>query len=125
MFGQPNPEIKIMYKVPEVVKTIEVYFDREEWVSGTGTKITTKKHVIKIMCFFDDDFNANRYSYEVTYIGGTTASCGYGNNNEITYTTLYHAIISSIDAICGYDREQFKKISRDIKLNYLFDEEEL
>ena len=49
MFGQPNKEIERLYKPPEIVKTIDMDFDKEEF-----GKIVKKKHTIKIMCFFDD-----------------------------------------------------------------------
>jgi len=120
MFGQPNKEIERVYKPPDIVKTIDIDFDKEEF-----GKIVKKKHTIKIMCFYDDDFNADRYSYEVTYVGGSSHGGGYGNNNEIVHPNLYHALMSAIECVCGFDREQFKRVTRDIKLNYLIDEEEL
>lgn len=106
-----------MYKPPDIVKIIDIDFDKEEFGN-----IVKKTHTIKIMFFFDEDFNAARYSYEVNYVGGTNCSGGYGNNNEIVYPNLYHALISAIDSICGFDKEQFKRVTRDIKLNYLANE---
>lgn len=106
-----------MYKTPDVVKSITIDFETLEF-----SKPIKKKYNIKVMSFFDDDFKADRYSYEVTYSGGTMGDGGYGSNNEITHPNLYHALMSAIDLICGFDREQFKRITRDIKLNYLINE---
>lgn len=97
------------FKIPDIVGEYEIYFK-------------DKKHNIKILSFFDDDFNADRYSYEIRYDGGMSVSGGYGNDNEIIHPTLYQTLISAIDSICGFDREQFKMITRDIKLKYLIDE---
>lgn len=98
------------FKIPDIVGEYEIYFK-------------DKKHNIKILSFFDDDFNADRYSYEIKYDGGMCASGGYGNDDEIIHPNLYQTLISAIDHICGFDREQFKLITRDIKLKYLIGEE--
>jgi len=112
-----------MYKIPEIVKAVEIHFDTLEFNNPVR-----KKYTINIMSFFDDDFNADRYSYEVKYPNynnsvSTMASGGYGIDNEIIYPNMYQALMVAIDQICGFDREQFKRITRDIKLNYLIDEQ--
>lgn len=86
--------------------------------------ITTRKlHTLSIECFYDDDFNANRYSYTITHPGGTHINGGYGNDNEISLPTIDIAITSAIESICLFDIEQYKEIIRDIRLNIILDDE--
>ena len=111
-----------MYKTPDIVKVIKFYLNVAEY---KPLRVTTEKlHTLSIECFYDDDFSANRYSYTIVYQGGTHASGGYGNNNEISYPTMDSAIESAIESICGFDREQYKEIIREIRLNTILDEGE-
>lgn len=62
---------------------------------------------IIIYKFYDDDFNADRYSYS---IGTNHHSGGYGTNNEIIYKNETSALLSAISNIVN--KKDFLKIKR-------------
>lgn len=72
-----------------------------------GKKITIYK-------FFDEDFSADRYSYD---IGTNHHSGGYGHNNEIIYPNETTALLSAISHIV--DKEEFLRIKRQFLIESL------
>lgn len=110
-----------MYKVENSIK----YNDYFGYIYGEIFLIDGVK--VKIEHFYDKDYNAKRYSYEVIYSGssipgkrGTHASGGYGNDNEIVYSTFDSAFDSALRVVC-YPLEANLDKYREIKLNILLD----
>ncbi len=83
--------------------------------------IKADKYVFTIESFYDDEYEGDRYSFSVSYPGGTHASGGYGNENEIVMPTFDIALDSAIQAISGYDKELYKRLRREISLDILLD----
>lgn len=83
--------------------------------------IKADKYVFTIESFYDDEYNGRRYSFSVSYPGGTHASAGYGNDNEIAMPTFDFALDSAIQVISGYDKTLYKKLRREISLDILLD----
>lgn len=63
--------------------------------------------LITVYKFYDDDFNADRYSYS---IGTNYHSGGYGHNNEIIYPNETTALLDALSHVVNKD--DFKKIKR-------------
>lgn len=83
--------------------------------------IKADKYVFTIESFYDDEFKGDRYSFSVSYPGGTNASGGYGNENEIAMPTFDIALDQAIQAIAGHNKELYKKLRREISLDILLD----
>jgi hypothetical protein len=83
--------------------------------------IKVDKYVFTIESFYDEEYNGNRYSFSVSYPGGTHASGGYGSENEIAMQTFEIALDSAIRAISGHDRSLYKRLRREISLDILLD----
>ena len=83
--------------------------------------IKADKYVFTIESFYDDEFKGDRYSFSVSYPGGTHASGGYGNENEIAMPTFDIALDQAIQSIAGHNKELYKKLRREISLDILLD----
>ena len=83
--------------------------------------IKADEYVFTIESFYDDEFKGDRYSFSVSYPGGTHASGGYGNENEIAMPTFDIALDQAIQAIAGFNKELYKKLRREISLDILLD----
>lgn len=83
--------------------------------------IKADEYVFTIESFYDDEFKGDRYSFSVSYPGGTHASGGYGNENEIAMPTFDIALDQAIQAIAGHNKELYKKLRREISLDILLD----
>lgn len=79
------------------------------------------EYLINIYSFYDEYYKSDRYSFEVKYPGGISVSGGYGNDNEILYSTYEIALDFAINAIAVFDKELYKKIRREINLTILLD----
>lgn len=83
--------------------------------------IKADEYVFTIESFYDEEFKGERYSFSVSYPGGTHVSAGYGLENEITIPTFEIALDTAIQAISGFDKELYKKLRREINLDILLD----
>jgi hypothetical protein len=83
--------------------------------------IRADKYVFTIESFYDDEFKGDRYSFIVSYPGGTHISAGYGHENEIVMPTFDIALDQAIQAMAGFDKELYKKLRREISLDILLD----
>ena len=103
-----------MYRVEDSIKNDD-YFGNI-WCKS----IYIDSSIIIIKYFYDKEFKANRYSYEVRYVDleqvGVSISGGYGSNNEIIYPTFDSAFDAAI--LASFNLDSF----REIKLNILLDE---
>ena len=105
-----------MYKVEHSIK----YNDYLGYIYGETIDIDGYK--VKIENFYDKDHNGEkRYSYEVKYPGGTHASGGYGDDNEIVFPTFGLAFDSALRVVCEPIEKNLEKY-REIKLNILLNE---
>ena len=98
-----------MYKISEYSKTCK-YFGE---IFTKSIKIET--YDIKVSHFYDKDHEGYRYSYEVCYPGGTVANGGYGDKNEIVYSTFDIAFDAALRSIWHNDIEKY----REVKLNLI------
>ena len=105
-----------MYKVENSIKYNDYFgYIYAETIDIDGWKV-------KIEHFSDKDYRGeNRYSYEVKYPGGTHASGGYGEDNEIVFPTFDSAFDSALRVVCYPIDENLGKY-REIKLNILLNE---
>ena len=94
-----------MWKLPDNIKVIKI-----------------DKFIFTIESFYDDEFSADRYSYSISYPGGSTSSAGYGCDNEIIYSNFEIALDSAIISISTFDKELYKKLRREINLDILLND---
>jgi hypothetical protein len=105
-----------MYKVENSIKYNDYFgYIYAETIDIDGWEV-------KVEHFYDKNNNGEkRYSYEVKYPGGTHASGGYGEDNEIVFPTFDSAFDSALRVVCYPIDENLGKY-REIKLNILLNE---
>lgn len=72
---------------------------------------------IEIYSKADYLFQAHRHSYTVRYSGGSCASGGYGDNNEIVFPTIESALLDSLKYVTT--KNNLKELRREIILEGL------
>jgi hypothetical protein len=81
--------------------------------------IKLENYIFTIQWFFDTELAKDRYSYSVSYPGGSNVSVGYGKHNEIIYPTFDSALDSAIKSVSVKDDIRYKRIRREVYLDIL------